>query len=801
MSCATARRVISSTRSCVTDPHDYIRLLEACTQSNSLAHGQTVHQHLVKNSYRDSPVVLDKLTRFYISCHQLRLARRVFDTIPIAGKKHNVILWNQMIQAYAWNGPLNNAVELYGNMIENGVVPSKYTYPFVLKACAGLQDVEVGKEVHESVKRDGLESDVYICTALVDFYAKCGCLDDAREVFDKVCGRDVVTWNAMIAGFSLHGMHGDLVRLVAGMQEAGLRPNSSTVVAILPAIGEANALWEGKAAHGYCVRRWFHGDVVVGTGLLDMYAKCGCLSYARRIFDVLGVKNEVTWSAMIGGCVTCDSTREALELFDRVMLEDAMIPSTVMLGIVLRACAKLTDMRRGRRIHGYTIKSGSVLDLMVGNTLVSMYAKCGVIDDVMVFFSEMAFKDTVSYGAVISGYVQNGNAEEALEVFRKMQLSGIKPDLATLIGFLPACSHLAALQHGACVHSYCIVRGLTADTSLCNALIDMYCKCGKIDMARLAFDRTSGKDVVSWNAMIGGYGVHGLGNEAVSLFHDMQAIGVKPDDVTFIGLLSACSHSGLVAEGNCWFAAMSRDFSILPRVEHYLCMVDLLGRAGLLNDAYNLIQKMPVRPDVRIWSALLAACRIHKDIELGEEVSKNIQSLGAEGTGNFVLLSNIYSAAGRWNDAANVRTVQRDKGYKKSPGCSWVEINGVIHAFIGGDRSHPQSTLITKKLDELLAEMKKLGYCAESSFVLHDVEDEEKEKILLYHSEKLAVAFAVLSLSPNKPILVTKNLRVCGDCHTALKFITIITKREITVRDASRFHHFRDGTCNCGDFW
>lgn len=798
----TARRIISSPKS-IADPCEYLQLLEDCISSKSLTLGKTIHQHLLKTNYYISSILLNKLTSLYIKFNEVKLARHVFDEIPQPEKKHKVILWNQMIRAYAWDGPFEQAIELYHEMIGTGVIPTKYTYPFVLKACSGLQAVEEGKAIHECVKRVGLESDVYIGTALIDFYAKCGCLFDAHNVFDKMPSRDVVAWNAMIAGSSLHGMHCETMQLIARMQEEGLSPNSSSVVAVLPAIGEANALNQGKAVHGYCVRRSFHSDVVVGTGLLDMYAKCRCLSYARTVFYVMGVgvKNEVTWSAMIGACVTCDSAREAIELFDKVMVEDDLSPSPVTLGTVLSACARVNDLSRGRRIHSYAVKSGSCLDLMVCNTLVSMYAKCGIIDDAMRFFDEMDLKDTVSYSAVISGCVQNGNAEEALQIFRKMQFYRIDPDLATMIGFLPACSHLAALQHGACGHSYSIVRGFTTDISICNAVIDMYSKCGKMDIARLVFDRMHEKDIISWNAMIVGYGLHGFGREAVSLFGEMQVVNIQPDDVTFISLLSACSHSGLVSEGKHWFVAMSQDFNIVPRLEHYLCMVDLLGRAGLLNEAHKFIQKMPIKPDVRIWSALLAACKIHNNLELGEEVSRNIQSLGPESTGNFVLLSNIYSSAGRFDAAANVRIMQRDQGFKKSPGCSWVEINGVVHAFVGGDRSHPQSVQINKKLEEFLSEMKELGYKAESDFVLHDVEEEEKERILLFHSEKLAVAFGVISLSPKKPILVTKNLRVCGDCHSALKYISIITKREIIVRDASRFHHFSDGYCNCGDFW
>ncbi|KAL0406450.1 UNVERIFIED_CONTAM: Pentatricopeptide repeat-containing protein, chloroplastic [Sesamum latifolium] len=576
-------------------------------------------------------------------------------------------------------------------------------------------------------------------------------------------------------GFSLYGMCWSAIGLVLEMQRNGVEPNSATIVAITPVIGEAGRLREGKTIHGFCLRRCFNDDVVVGTGLLDMYGKCGQLVYAKKIFGAMGLKNEVTWSAMIGACVICNSTREGMELFGKMRMEVGESPSPVMLVTIIRGCAKLNDLSMGRQLHCNTIKLGFNFELMVANTVLSMYAKCGSITDAVRFFEQMQVKDSVSYSGIISGSVQNGYAEEALQLFHKMQLVGIEPEMATMMGFLPACSYLSALQHGICGHGYSVVRGFTADVSICNALIDMYSKCGKVDAARQVFDRMYKKDVVSWNAMIVGYGIHGLGKEAILLFHEIQNVGHKPDEVTFIALLSACSHSGLVTEGKHLFLVMSQEFDIVPKMDHYFCMVDLLGRAGLLDEAYKLISMMPYEPDAHLWNALLAACRIHKNIELGRKFLIKFKP---------------------WDLQA-----QKELGFKKKPGCSWIEVHGIVHAFVGGDWSHQQSPEIYMKLEELVAEMKRFGYTAEADFVYHDVEEEEKEKILLYHSEKLAVAYGIISLQANKPILVTKNLRVCGDCHTALKYITIIAKREITVRDTSRFHHFRDGICSCGDFW
>ncbi|CAK7357132.1 unnamed protein product [Dovyalis caffra] len=781
-------------------------LLESCIQSKSLSQGKLIHQCLLKTHFanlKNFDVLFEKLTDLYVACNELKIARHVFHKIPHRPK--NVVLWNSLIRAYAWNGPFEEAIDLYYEMVGYGITPNRFTFPFVLKACSALKAVDEGREIHFDIKRLRLESNVYVSTALVDFYAKCGRLDDANEVFDEMHKRDVVAWNSMISGFSLHnGSYYEAIRFLVQMQK-DVSPNSSTIVGVLPAVAQANSLRHGKEIHGFCVRRGFFGDVVVGTGILDVYGKCQCIDYARRIFDMMGVvKNEVTWSAMIGAYVVCDFMRDALELFCHLLVlkDDGIILSAATLATVLRVCAKLTDLSRGRCLHCYAIKSGFVSDLMVGNTLLSMYAKCGITDDAMRFFNEMDSRDAVSFSAIISGYVQNGNSEEGLRMFLKMQSSGMNPEKATMASILPACAHLAALQHGSCSHCYAIIRGFTADTMICNALIDMYAKCGRIATARKVFDRIYKRDIVSWNTMITAYGIHGIGTEALLLFDHMRAEGLKPDDVTFVCLISACSHSGHVAEGKYWFNAMTQDFGIIPRMEHYACMVDLLSRAGLFKEVHNFIEKMPLDPDVRVWGALLAACRVYKNVKLGEEVSKKIQRLGPESTGNFVLLSNMYSAVGRWDDAAEVRITQKEQGFKKSPGCSWIEISGVVHTFVGGgDRCHPLLTQISNKLDELLVDMKRLGYHAESSYVFQDIEEEEKEHVLLYHSEKLAIALGILSLSPNKPILVTKNLRVCGDCHTAIKFISLVTKRDITVRDASRFHHFKDGICNCGDFW
>ncbi|CAN6298383.1 unnamed protein product [Urochloa humidicola] len=737
----------------------------------------------------------------HIARGQLAFAGQVLDRIPAPDAR----AYNALIRAYSWRGPFHAAIDLYRSMLHRRVAPNKYTFPFVLKACSALADLHSGRAVHARAAAAGLHTDLFVSTALIDLYIRCARFGPAANVFAKMPTRDAVAWNAMLAGYAQHGMYQHAIAQLLDMQAKDcLRPNASNLVSLLPLLAQHEALSRGKSVHAYCLRACLDQEeeqVLVGTALLDMYAKCRHLNYACRVFHGMPVKNEVTWSALIGGFVLCDRMVQAFSLFKDMLAQGLCFLSSTSVASALRVCASLADVRMGTQLHALLAKSGIHSDLTAGNSLLSMYAKAGLIEETMALFDEMAVKDTVSYGALLSGYVQNGKAEEAFLVFKKMQACNVEPDVATMVSLIPACSHLAALQHGRCSHGSVIIRGLASETSICNALIDMYAKCGRIDLSRQVFDKMAGRDIVSWNTMIAGYGIHGLGKEATTLFLGMKNRGFAPDDVTFICLISACSHSGLVTEGKRWFNTMTQKYGILPRMEHYICMVDLLARGGFLDEAYQFIQSMPLKADVRVWGALLGACRIHKNIDLGKQVSRMIQKLGPEGTGNFVLLSNIFSAAGRFDEAAEVRVIQKVKGFKKSPGCSWIEINGSLHAFVGGDQSHPRSPAIYQELDNILIDIKKLGYQADTSFVLQDLEEEEKEKALLYHSEKLAIAFGILSLGEDKTIFVTKNLRVCGDCHTAIKYMTLVRNRLIIVRDANRFHHFKNGQCSCGDFW
>jgi pentatricopeptide repeat protein len=413
-------------------------------------------------------------------------------------------------------------------------------------------------------------------------------------------------------------------------------------------------------------------------------------------------------------------------------------------------------------------------------------------------------KDVVSWTVMIGGYAQHGEANDALELFSWMfkQDGLVKPNCFTISCALIACARLAALRLGRQIHAYILRNHFdSAFLYVANCLIDMYAKSGDIDVARFVFDNLKQKNFVSWTSLMTGYGMHGRGKEALEVFDEMRRVGLQPDGVTLLVVLYACSHSGMIDQGIEFFNSMSKEFGVIPGQEHYACMVDLLGRAGRLNEAMELIEGMQMEPSSIVWVALLSGCRIHANVELGEHAAKQLLELNSENDGSYTLLSNIYANARRWKDVARVRSLMKNSGIRKRPGCSWVQGKKGTTTFYVADKTHPQSKQIYEILRSLTQRIKVLGYVPETSFALHDVDDEEKVDLLFEHSEKLALAYGILISAPGAPIRITKNLRVCGDCHNAITYISMIIDHEIILRDSSRFHHFKKGSCSCRGYW
>ncbi|XP_057844755.2 pentatricopeptide repeat-containing protein At3g12770 [Cryptomeria japonica] len=671
-------------------------------------------------------------------------------------------------------------------------------YLSILNSSTNLNTV---KQLHALTLVTRYHRNVFLETKFVSKYAMFGCLESARLIFHKSYKPDVFLYNAMLIGLSRSGKPREIISLYYRMRKSNVQPDNFTFPAVLKACGEIRSLQDGKEIHYHVVKSGFELNLFVGAALIDMYVKCQSVEDARQVFENMPTRDVVLWTSLIVGYVQNGCANEGLQLFHQMRL-GGVNPDSLTMASAISACAQLGGLKEGKRLHAFVIRNGFELDLSVGNSLVAMYAKCGSVDVAHQLFDMMPDRNEISWNAMIAGYAQNGHAKEALRIFSQMlEAHNIKPDLVTMVSVLPACSHLGAFQQGTWIHDYVIRSGFELNVSVATALIDMYAKCGSVGHARQVFDKMPKRDVVSWSAMISGYGMHGHGKDALSLFSRMQQTGMKPNDVTFISVLSACSHAGMLDEGWRYFSSMSQDYCIKPRGEHYSCMVDLLGRAGFLDEALDFINKMPLEPHVGVWGALLSACRIYRNIELGEVAARHLIEIDPGHSAYYVLLSNIYSAEGRWHDVAKVRSMMRDRGLKKTPGCSFIEVNAKVHAFLVGDRSHPQSEKIYSMLEVLSGQMAEAGYVPSTNFVLHDVEEEAKEHMLGTHSEKLAIIFGLISTNSGTPVRITKNLRVCGDCHNATRFISKIAKREIIVRDLNRFHHFKDGFCSCNDYW
>lgn len=730
--------------------------------------------------------------------------------------------------------------------------PDHYTFPFVFKACGDVLSFNLGASIHASVFRSGFDNNVFVCNAVVSMYGKCNAIVHARKVFDEMCQRgvcDLVSWNSIVSAYSRCCVQEIAVSLFREMTVGcGMRPDAVSVVNVLPVCGYLRLGFHGKQVHGFGIRTGLVDDVFVGNALVDMYAKCGKMEDASKVFERMGFKDVVSWNAMVTGYSQNGRFEDAVSLFGKMREEKIELdvvtwssvvagyaqrgygceamdvfrqmcdcgcrPNVVTLLSLLSACASVGALLHGRETHCYAIKFILNIndddyddDLTVINGLIDMYAKCQSLEVARAMFDSISPKhrDVVTWTVMIGGYAQHGDANHALQLFSEMFKTDncIIPNDFTLSCALMACARLAALRFGRQIHGYMLRRSrINSDVLfVANCLIDMYSKSGDIDTAQVVFDYMSNRNAVSWTSLLTGYGLHGRGDDALRVFNEMREVGLVPDGITFLVVLYACSHSGMTDRGINLFYRMSKDFGVDPGAEHYACMVDLLGRAGRLDEAMKLINDMPMEPTPVVWVALLSACRIHSNVELGEFATKKLLELEAENDGSYTLLSNIYANARRWKDVSRIRYLMKRTGIKKRPGCSWVQGRKGMETFYVGDRTHLQSQKIYETLADLIQRIKAIGYVPQTSFALHDVDDEEKGDLLFEHSEKLALAYAILTLPPGAPIRITKNLRVCGDCHSAITYISMIVEHEIILRDSSRFHHFKNGSCSCKGYW
>lgn len=668
-----------------------------------------IHGHVLKLGVLDDVYVGNSLLSAYWKCSAVKDAVQLFEKMC----ERDSVSWNGMIAGFCQSGDCMGSLRTFRRMIwECGLYPNRVACLSALSACSSIESFIRGREIHGFVVKSGLSIDEFLVSGLIDMYMKFGDIRTAEYIFkgtfDKE-SKNTVIWNVMILGYVSNGCLLKALDLFLEMLAREIIPDASTLVTVLVLCSQLSDLAVGKQIHGFIVSFGLDDNVRAETALIDMYFKCDDSETGLEIFRGSQNRTLVMWGAVISNCAQSGYAAEALELFHTFILDGNFADSVILLA-VLRACSSLTFKPRGMEIHGLTIKTGFDNGVFVGGALVDMYAKCRDIKSAQKVLCRLPERDLVSWNSLISGYAQNDCADEALNAFHDMQSEGVAPNTVTAAYILCVCAHLSVMVLCKESHCYLLRRGLESDVLVSNSLMAAYAKCGDIFSSRTVFENMLEKNEVSWNSMISGYGMHGRIDEMFALFEKMKESGMKPDHATFIALLSGCSHAGRVNMGWKYFKSMAEDHKLEPRVEHYTCMVDLLGRAGQLKQAYDLIMAMPCVADDRIWGSLLGSCKTHGCEKLAELVANHIFKLDPACIGYRVLLSNIYDGVGKQNEVTRVRSEIKDMGLKKKPGCSWIEVDNKIHTFIASDHSHSRVEEIYAAIDSLTTEMKRAGY-------------------------------------------------------------------------------------------
>lgn len=704
----------------------------------------------------------------------------------------------------------------------------------LLESCNSMYQLN---QIHSHTIKVGLSSNHLFLTRVITFCCtkESGDVYYARQLFEEIPQPSVFLWNTIIKGYSRISCYESGVSLYKLMLINDIKPDNFTFPFLLKGFTKDMTFKYGKVLLNHAVKYGFlYSNLFVQKAFLHLFSLCGLVDLACKIFDMGDGWEVVTWNVMLSGYNRVKRFEEAKRLFIEMEKKcECVLPNSVTLVLMLSACSKLKDLDGGKYVYYKYIKNGIVEpNLILENALIDMFASCGemdaaegVFDDMKTrdviswtsivtgfanicridlarkYFEQMPERDYVSWTAMIDGYLRMNRFKEVLSLFREMQVSNVKPDEFTMVSILTACAHLGALELGEWAKTYIDKNKIKNDTFIGNALIDMYFKCGNVEKARKIFNEMQNKDKFTWTAMIVGLANNGHGEESLTMFSNMLEASVTPDEITYIGVLCACTHVGMVAKGKNFFSNMTIQHGIRPNVAHYGCMVDLLGRSGHLKEALEVILNMPLKPNSIVWGSLLGACRVHKNVQLAEMAAKEILELEPENGAVYVLLCNIYAACKKWENLHEVRKLMMERGIKKTPGCSLMEMNGIVYEFVAGDKSHPQSEEIYEKLENMKQELINAGYSPDTSEVFLDVGEEDKETSLYWHSEKLAIAYALICSGHGVTIRIVKNLRMCVDCHHMAMMVSKIYDRELIVRDKTRFHHFRHGLCSCNNFW
>ncbi|KAK9726981.1 hypothetical protein RND81_05G250100 [Saponaria officinalis] len=762
--------------------------------SNNELVGRQLHSCAIISGFGVDVSVGTSLVDMYMKTDNVDDGASVFNEMEV----RNVITWTSLLSGYAHRGLVEQALIVFTQMLAEEISPNPFTYATVFAALADYGMIARGTQVHAQVIKSGFESHTSVGNSLLNMYAKSGMVREAKDVFIVMENKDIVSWNGMIAGFVTNGIDNEALDLFKRMRVEGVQLTRLIFATVIKACANVQELKLARQLHCRVTKSGFDFDLNIRTALMVAYSKCREMDDSFKMFETMQQsQNVISWTAMITGYLQNGEKAKAVNVFlemNRMSIE----PNDYTYSAILTAHCCLSPYQ----IHTKVVKTRYLDSPNVGTALLDAYIKTGNTNEAGRVFRKISQKDIVTWSAMLAGYAQVGDTEGAVNIFRQLIEEGTSPNEYTFCSVINSCAGTEApSEQGKPFHAFSIKYAYNNALCVSSALVTMYSKKGNIDSANKVFRRQRERDLVSWNSMISGFAQHGYAQKALEVFQEMKRKKIQMDGITFIGVISACTHAGLLEEGEKYFDLMVKEYHVNPSMEHYACMVDLYSRAGLLDKAMNFINEMPFPAGATVWRSLLGACHVRRNVEVGKVAAEKLISLEPSDSSPYVLLSNIYAVSGHWKERAKMRKLMDQRKVRKEAGYSWIEVKNKTYSFLAGDRSHPLSDRIYSKLDELSTRLKDAGYHPDTTYVLHDVEDEHKEAILSQHSERLAIAFGLISTPPGTPIQIVKNLRVCGDCHVVFKIISKIEERDITVRDSNRFHHFTGGSCSCGDFW
>ncbi|KAI3464864.1 hypothetical protein Pfo_021527 [Paulownia fortunei] len=791
------------------------QMIESCTDSSSLDLCYKLHARVKKLIKQPDPFVETKLIGMYAKCGSLDDAFAMFEEMP----RRNLYTWSAIIGACSREKRWGDVVELFYCMMDDGdVVPDDFLliHGMVIKRgrnselrvnnsilaayakCGWLSSAmrffdgmevkdrvswnaiitgycQAGKineaqRLFELMHKEGLEQDAVTWNVLISKCNQLGKCDVAMKLMNEMesCGMkpDVYTWTSMILGFAQNNRRLEALKLFKEMLLAGVEPNGITLMSAISACCSVKDIRKGKEVHLVAIKLGYGEHVLVGNSLIDMYSKCGKLEAARQVFNMISEKDVYTWNSMIGGYYQAGYCGIAHDLFKQ-MQESDVLPNVITWNVMITGYIQNGDEDQAMDLFHRMEKNGGVK------------------------------RDTASWNALIAGYLHCGQKDKALGIFWQMQSCGVKPNSVTILSILPACANLIAMKKLKEIHCCVLRSNLESELSVANCLIDTYAKSGNIKYSKAIFDGMPSIDIITWNTMTTGYVLHGCSHEAIELFERMRKQEYRPNRSTFASLISAYGLAKKVDEGKCIFSNMTEEYQTLPCLDHYVAMVNLYGRSGKLDEAFDFIGGMAVEPDVSIWSALLTACRRHGNVKLAIHAGEKLLELEPDNAFIRRLVLQLYDLRGISKDLLKIKRPGIRKDATESLGWSWTEDKNIVHTFVTGDLRQLDGKSLHSWIESIELYTKETKY--------HDIlsiQEEEKEETAGIHSEKLALAFALIK-SPQafRTIRIVKNLRMCDDCHRFAKLVSKTHGCEIYISDSKCLHHFKHGICSCGDYW